>query len=87
MYFKDLIIDFDNINMTIDFNNINMDIDFSFLDLQRGYKQMRYNKYYNKKTIVDGIEFDSKLESKRYIELKLLEKARQNKRFRATTNL
>lgn len=24
---------------------------------------MRYNKYYNKKTIVDGIEFDSKLES------------------------
>lgn len=48
---------------------------------------MRYNKYYNKKTIVDGIEFDSKLESKRYIELKLLEKARQNKRFRTTTDL
>lgn len=48
---------------------------------------MKYNKYHNTKTIIDGIEFDSKLESKRYIELKLLEKARQNKRFRTTTDL
>jgi hypothetical protein len=32
-------------------------------------------KYYNKKTVVDGITFDSKLEAKRYTELKLLEKA------------
>ena len=45
----DIIIDLDKLNMTIDFNNINMDIDFSFLDRQRGYKQMRYNKYSNKK--------------------------------------
>lgn len=48
---------------------------------------MRYNKYHNKKTIVDGIEFDSKLEAKRYTELKLLEKTRHNKRFRTTTNV
>lgn len=32
-------------------------------------------KYHNKKTIIDGITFDSKLEAKRYTELKLLEKA------------
>lgn len=37
------------------------------------------NKYRNKKTVVDGIEFDSKAESNRYIELKLLEKAGQIK--------
>lgn len=33
------------------------------------------NKYKNKKVVVDGIEFDSKKETKRYGELKLLEKA------------
>ena len=33
------------------------------------------NKYRNRKIIVDGIEFDSKLEAKKYRELKLLEKA------------
>lgn len=32
-------------------------------------------KYGNKKTVVDGITFDSKKESQRYCELKLLEKA------------
>lgn len=32
------------------------------------------NKYHNIKTVVDGITFDSKLEAKRYGELKLLEK-------------
>lgn len=32
-------------------------------------------KYGNKKTVVDGIKFDSKLEANRYRELKLLEKA------------
>lgn len=31
-------------------------------------------KYYNKKTIIDGIVFASKFEAKRYTELKLLEK-------------
>lgn len=30
------------------------------------------NKYRNKKTIVNGIEFDSKLEGRRYSELLLL---------------
>ena len=30
-------------------------------------------KYFNKKTIIDGITFASKLEAKRYTELKLLE--------------
>ena len=33
------------------------------------------NKYFNKKTVVDGIQFDSKLEANRYCELKLLEKS------------
>ena len=32
------------------------------------------NKYYNKKTKIDGIKFDSQLEAKRYKELKLMEK-------------
>lgn len=35
------------------------------------------NKYYNQKTIVDGIPFDSKKEANRYCELKLLEKAKK----------
>jgi len=34
-------------------------------------------KYKNKKTIIDGITFDSQKESNRYLELKLLEKAGQ----------
>lgn len=33
------------------------------------------NKYHNKKVICDGITFDSIKEKKRYIELKLLERA------------
>jgi len=33
------------------------------------------NKYRNKKTIIDGIKFDSKKEAARYQELKLMEKA------------
>lgn len=33
------------------------------------------NKYRNKKTIIDGIEFDSKKEANRYWELNLLERA------------
>ena len=35
----------------------------------------RSNKYGNKKTVVDGITFDSKAEARRYKELKLLERA------------
>ena len=35
----------------------------------------RKNKYGNKKTLVDGILFDSKLESKRWCELILLQRA------------
>ena len=34
-----------------------------------------YRKYHNKKSIVDGINFDSKKEAKRYEVLKALEKA------------
>ena len=34
-----------------------------------------YNKYSNKKVILDNIKFDSKKESNRYVELKMLEKA------------
>ena len=33
-----------------------------------------YRKYHNAKTIVDGIKFDSKLEAKRYLQLKEWEK-------------
>lgn len=36
---------------------------------------MRYNKYNNKKVIIDNITFDSKKEARRYKELKLMEKA------------
>lgn len=33
------------------------------------------SKYHSKKAVVDGIEFDSKAEAKRYCELKMLERA------------
>lgn len=33
------------------------------------------NKYRNKKTVIDGIKFDSKAEGNRYMELKLLQRA------------
>ena len=36
---------------------------------------MNYSKFGNKKYTIDGIEFDSKKESQRYCELKMLEKA------------
>lgn len=42
------------------------------------YKSMNYfnkSKYHNKKTIMDGIKFDSRKESERYCELKLLEQS------------
>ena len=32
------------------------------------------SKYYNKKTVVDGITFDSKKEAARYLDLKMMEK-------------
>lgn len=35
------------------------------------------NKYRNKKVVIDNIKFDSKLEANRYIELKLLQRAKQ----------
>lgn len=34
-----------------------------------------YRKYHNKKTFIDGIKFDSKLEAERYAQLKILERA------------
>lgn len=34
-----------------------------------------YNKYRNKKSTVDGIEFDSRKEANRYVQLKLMQKA------------
>lgn len=34
-----------------------------------------YKKYHNKKTVLDGIKFDSKLEAERYEQLKILERA------------
>lgn len=38
---------------------------------------MKYSKYHNKKTKIDGIVFDSKREAERYSELKLLERAKK----------
>lgn len=38
---------------------------------------MKYKKYGNRKTTVDGIEFDSRKEASRYCELKLLQRAGQ----------
>ena len=32
-------------------------------------------KYHNKKTFIDGIKFDSKLEAERYAQLKMMERA------------
>jgi len=51
------------------------------------YSKLTYNpktkrsrpKYGNKKTVVDGIKFDSKWESQRYLYLKSLEKAERIK--------
>lgn len=37
----------------------------------------RYSKYNAKKTVIDGIEFDSIRESERYRELKLLERGKE----------
>ena len=34
-----------------------------------------YRKYHNKKTVADGIKFDSKLEAERYAQLKILERS------------
>lgn len=34
-----------------------------------------YRKYHNTKTVADGIKFDSKLESERYTQLKMMERA------------
>lgn len=33
------------------------------------------NKYHNKKTVVDGINFDSKHEAQRYCELRIMQKS------------
>ena len=32
-----------------------------------------YRKYHNKKTVIDGFKFDSKLEAERYAQLKMME--------------
>ena len=45
--------------------------------LARKVREKKPAKYRNVRTVVDGIEFDSKKEAKRYQELKLLEKAKQ----------
>lgn len=34
-----------------------------------------FRKYHNKKTVIDEIKFDSKLEAERYAQLKILERA------------
>ena len=44
-------------------------------DEESGDDLMSRNKYHNRKTVVDGITFDSKGEANRYGELKLLQQA------------
>ena len=34
-----------------------------------------YRKYHNKKTVSDGIKFDSRIEAERYAQLKMMERA------------
>ena len=41
--------------------------------MPNSYSNSKKVKYHNKKTIIDGIKFDSKLEAKRYQELKEME--------------
>ena len=43
----------------------------SWKSLQKG----KQNKYHNRKTVVDGIEFHSEKEGRRYRELKMLQRA------------
>lgn len=45
-------------------------------------KEESLSKYFNKKVEIDGIEFDSKKEGNRYLELKLLEKAKKVRNIR-----
>lgn len=42
--------------------------------MRKGFKNKVYNKLHNKKVVVDGIEFDSKKEGNRYLELRILER-------------
>lgn len=42
----------------------------------------KQSKYKNKKILIDGIEFDSRLEANRYFQLKILEKAKEIKDLR-----
>ena len=42
----------------------------------------KQSKYKNKKVLIDGIEFDSRLEANRYFQLKILEKAKEIKDLR-----
>lgn len=44
-------------------------------------------KFNNRKIIIDGLVFDSKLEGKRYKELKLMEQKRRNKGSQTSTLL
>jgi len=46
-----------------------------FQNIRPGYVPKVPPKYGNKKTVVDGITFDSMREANRYRELKLLERA------------
>lgn len=46
--------------------------------MEKYFRGMK-NKYGNRKTIIDGVTFDSRRESERYCELKLLERAKRIK--------
>lgn len=48
----------------------------TYKDLERLYGKVKTNKYHNIKVSVDGYTFDSIAESRRYEQLKLLERAK-----------
>ena len=54
-------------------------------DLIMPLRLSRRSKYGNRKTVVDGLNFDSQAEARRYQELKMLWRAGQVKEFRTQT--
>lgn len=44
-------------------------------------------KYHNRKTVIDGITFDSAKEARRYMELKLLERAGEISNLQGKSNM
>lgn len=48
---------------------------YAILNIEKERKRMTASKYRNKKTVIDGITFDSRAEGRRYENLKLAQKS------------